>query len=77
MCIWRHLQDRHEVGQLVQGGSRVGVDLCVARQVFVRELLVKLQGLQKQEDLHNDGIDLPQLHIYPTRSGSADREALH
>lgn len=45
--------------------------------MFIRELLVKLQGLQKQEDLHNDGIDLPQLHIYPTRSGSADREVLH
>ncbi|KAF3693463.1 Protein phosphatase 1 regulatory subunit 14A [Channa argus] len=43
---------------------------------FISELLVKLQGLQKQEDLHNDGIDLPQLHIYPTRSGSADREVL-
>ncbi|XP_054452587.1 protein phosphatase 1 regulatory subunit 14A-like isoform X2 [Anoplopoma fimbria] len=46
-------------------------------QVFICELLVKLHGLQKQEDLHNDGIDLPQLHIYPTRPGSADREVLH
>ncbi|GLD68612.1 protein phosphatase 1 regulatory subunit 14A-like protein [Lates japonicus] len=46
-------------------------------QVFISELLLKLQGLQKQEDLHNDGIDLPQLHIYSTRSGSADREVLH
>ncbi|XP_026220129.1 protein phosphatase 1, regulatory (inhibitor) subunit 14Ab [Anabas testudineus] len=41
-------------------------------EAFISELLVKLQGLQKQEDLHNDGINLPQLHIYPTRSGSAD-----
>ncbi|XP_054452580.1 protein phosphatase 1 regulatory subunit 14A-like isoform X1 [Anoplopoma fimbria] len=46
-------------------------------EVFICELLVKLHGLQKQEDLHNDGIDLPQLHIYPTRPGSADREVLH
>ncbi|XP_062274620.1 protein phosphatase 1 regulatory subunit 14A-like [Scomber scombrus] len=46
-------------------------------EVFINDLLVKLEGLQKQEDLHNDGIDLPQLHIYPTRSGSADREVLH
>lgn len=51
---------------------------CVSNtQVFSSELLLKLHGLQKQEDLHNDGIDLPQLHIYPTRSGSADREVLH
>uniref|UniRef100_A0AAQ4R6H9 Protein phosphatase 1, regulatory (inhibitor) subunit 14Ab n=1 Tax=Gasterosteus aculeatus aculeatus TaxID=481459 RepID=A0AAQ4R6H9_GASAC len=46
-------------------------------QVFVCELLFKLHGLQKHEDLHNNGIDLPQLHIYPTRPGSADREVLH
>ncbi|XP_022075138.1 protein phosphatase 1 regulatory subunit 14A-like isoform X2 [Acanthochromis polyacanthus] len=46
-------------------------------QVFISELLLKLQGLQKQEDLHNDGIDLPQLHILSTRSQSAHREALH
>ncbi|XP_069029262.1 protein phosphatase 1 regulatory subunit 14A-like [Embiotoca jacksoni] len=46
-------------------------------ETFIGELLLKLHGLQKQEDLHNDGIDLPQLHIYPTRSGSADREVLH
>ncbi|KAM8769462.1 protein phosphatase 1, regulatory (inhibitor) subunit 14Ab [Acanthopagrus latus] len=46
-------------------------------EVFIRDLLVKLHGLQKQEDLHNDGIDLPQLHIYPSRSGSADRDVLH
>ncbi len=48
-----------------------------SRQVFISDLVLKLHGLQKQEDLHNDGIDLPQLHIYPTRSGSADREMLH
>ncbi|XP_022075137.1 protein phosphatase 1 regulatory subunit 14A-like isoform X1 [Acanthochromis polyacanthus] len=46
-------------------------------EVFISELLLKLQGLQKQEDLHNDGIDLPQLHILSTRSQSAHREALH
>ncbi|XP_039986881.1 protein phosphatase 1, regulatory (inhibitor) subunit 14Ab [Xiphias gladius] len=46
-------------------------------EVFISELVLKLQGLQKQEDLHNDGIDLPQLHIYPARSGSANREVLH
>ncbi|XP_070762548.1 protein phosphatase 1, regulatory (inhibitor) subunit 14Ab [Enoplosus armatus] len=46
-------------------------------EVFISDLVLKLHGLQKQEDLHNDGIDLPQLHIYPTRSGSADREVLH
>ncbi|XP_022594204.1 protein phosphatase 1 regulatory subunit 14A [Seriola dumerili] len=46
-------------------------------EVFINELVFKLQGLQKQEDLHNDGIDLPQLHIYPSHSGSGDREVLH
>nr|XP_046244276.1 protein phosphatase 1 regulatory subunit 14A-like [Scatophagus argus] len=46
-------------------------------QVFISDLVLKLHGLQKQEDLHNDGIDLPQLHMYPSRSGSADREVLH
>ncbi|XP_051255051.1 protein phosphatase 1 regulatory subunit 14A [Dicentrarchus labrax] len=51
---------------------------CISSpEVFISELLLKLQGLQKQEDLHNDGIDLPQLHIYPTRPGSADQEVLH
>ncbi|KAK9520330.1 hypothetical protein VZT92_020224 [Zoarces viviparus] len=43
-------------------------------ELFIRELLLKLHGLQKQEDLHNDGIDLPQLHIYPSRPGPADRD---
>ncbi|KAM9318854.1 protein phosphatase 1 regulatory subunit 14A-like [Pholidichthys leucotaenia] len=46
-------------------------------EAFISELLLKLHGLQKQEDLHNGGIDLPQLHIYPTRPGSDDREVLH
>lgn len=46
-------------------------------QVFISDLVLKLHGLQKQEDLHNDGIELPQLHIYPSRSGSADREVIH
>lgn len=46
-------------------------------QVFISDLMLKLHGLQKQEDLHNDGIDLPQLHIYSSRSGSEDREVLH
>lgn len=46
-------------------------------QVFISDLVLKLHGLQKQEDLHNDGIDLPQLHIYSSRSGSEDREVLH
>ncbi|XP_029282815.1 protein phosphatase 1 regulatory subunit 14A-like isoform X2 [Cottoperca gobio] len=46
-------------------------------QIFICELLLKVDGLQKQEDLHNDGIDLPQLHVSPARSGSADREVLH
>lgn len=46
-------------------------------QDFISNLVLKLHGLQKQEDLHNDGIELPQLHIYSSRSGSADREVLH
>lgn len=46
-------------------------------QVFIGDLVAKLHGLQKQEELHNDGIDLPQLHIYPARPGSADRDMLH
>ncbi|XP_045930204.1 protein phosphatase 1 regulatory subunit 14A-like [Micropterus dolomieu] len=49
---------------------------CNNAKVFIGDLVLKLHGLQKQEDLHNDGIDLPQLHIYPTRPGSTDREAL-
>ncbi|XP_029026229.1 protein phosphatase 1 regulatory subunit 14A-like [Betta splendens] len=53
--------------------------LCLCNsntEAFVSELLVKLQGLQKQVDLHNDGIDLPQLHICPTRARPAGRGAL-
>ncbi|XP_051933527.1 protein phosphatase 1, regulatory (inhibitor) subunit 14Ab [Hippocampus zosterae] len=46
-------------------------------EVFIGDLVAKLHGLQKQEELHNDGIDQPQLHIYPARPGSADREMLH
>ncbi|XP_075906006.1 protein phosphatase 1 regulatory subunit 14A-like [Nelusetta ayraudi] len=46
-------------------------------EVFISDLVLKLHGLQKQEDLHNDGIELPQLHIYSSRPGSADREVLH
>lgn len=46
-------------------------------ELFIRELLEKLHGLQKQEDLHNDGIEHPQLHIYSSRADSADREVLH
>lgn len=42
-------------------------------QVFIRDLVQKLQGLQKQEELHNNGIQLPQLHVYSSRPGSADR----
>ncbi|XP_028275969.1 protein phosphatase 1 regulatory subunit 14A-like [Parambassis ranga] len=44
---------------------------------FISGLVLMLHGLQTQEDLHNDGIDLPQLHIYPTRSSSVNREVLH
>ncbi|XP_028818051.1 protein phosphatase 1, regulatory (inhibitor) subunit 14Ab [Denticeps clupeoides] len=43
-------------------------------EVFVKELLQKLHGLQKQEDLHNDGIEHAQLHIYPKRLDSSDTE---
>ncbi|KAM6959082.1 protein phosphatase 1, regulatory (inhibitor) subunit 14Ab [Aplochiton taeniatus] len=46
-------------------------------ELFIRELVEKLQGLQKQEDLHNNGIEHPQLHIYSNRTPSADREVLH
>ncbi|XP_030599301.1 protein phosphatase 1, regulatory (inhibitor) subunit 14Ab isoform X4 [Archocentrus centrarchus] len=80
----RELQRRLDVERWIDCGLDQlyrGQDIlrsCVSNtQVFISELLLKLHGLQKQEDLHNDGIDLPQLHIYPTRSGSADREVLH
>ncbi|XP_062328969.1 protein phosphatase 1, regulatory (inhibitor) subunit 14Ab [Osmerus eperlanus] len=46
-------------------------------EVFVQDLVLKLHGLQKQEELHNDGIEHPQLHIFPNRPGSVDREVLH
>ncbi|KAL0972819.1 hypothetical protein UPYG_G00195140 [Umbra pygmaea] len=45
-------------------------------EVFIKELLLKLQGLQKQEDLHNDGIEHPQLHIFPNRQNSADQQVI-
>ncbi|KAM9442253.1 protein phosphatase 1 regulatory subunit 14A-like isoform 3-T3 [Salvelinus alpinus] len=45
-------------------------------QVFIKELVLKLHGLQKQEDLHNNGIEQPQLHIFPNRQNSADREVI-
>ncbi|XP_076591664.1 protein phosphatase 1, regulatory (inhibitor) subunit 14Ab isoform X2 [Chaetodon auriga] len=46
-------------------------------QMFISDLVLKLHSVQKQEDLHNDGIDLPQLHVFPTRSGSTESEVLH
>ncbi|XP_061684533.1 protein phosphatase 1, regulatory (inhibitor) subunit 14Ab [Syngnathoides biaculeatus] len=47
-------------------------------EVFIGDLLAKLHGLQKQEELRNDGVDLPQLHIYPVaRPGSGDGDAPH
>ncbi|XP_017345811.1 protein phosphatase 1, regulatory (inhibitor) subunit 14Ab [Ictalurus punctatus] len=45
-------------------------------EVFIKELVLKLHGLQKQEDLHNDGIEHPQLHIFPDRQNSANSEIL-
>ncbi|XP_031646388.1 protein phosphatase 1 regulatory subunit 14A isoform X3 [Oncorhynchus kisutch] len=45
-------------------------------QVFIKELVLKLHGLQKQEDLHNNGIEQPQLHIFPNRQNSTDREVI-
>ncbi|XP_066541272.1 protein phosphatase 1, regulatory (inhibitor) subunit 14Ab [Hoplias malabaricus] len=43
-------------------------------EVFIKDLVLKLHGLQKQEDLHNDGIEHTQLHIYPNRQSSPDTE---
>ncbi|KAF4104057.1 protein phosphatase 1, regulatory (inhibitor) subunit 14Ab [Onychostoma macrolepis] len=43
-------------------------------EAFITELVNKLHGLQKQEDLHNNGIEHPQLHIFPDRQGSPDSE---
>uniref|UniRef100_A0A673H7E0 Protein phosphatase 1 regulatory subunit 14A-like n=2 Tax=Sinocyclocheilus rhinocerous TaxID=307959 RepID=A0A673H7E0_9TELE len=43
-------------------------------EVFITELVNKLHGLQKQEDLHNNGIEHPQLHIFSDRQGSPDTE---
>ncbi|XP_055022628.1 protein phosphatase 1, regulatory (inhibitor) subunit 14Ab isoform X2 [Boleophthalmus pectinirostris] len=37
---------------------------------FISCFLLKLQGLQTQEDLHNNGIELQQLHICSTRTSS-------
>ncbi|KAJ7990291.1 hypothetical protein DPEC_G00298790 [Dallia pectoralis] len=45
-------------------------------EVFVKELVQKLHGLQKQEDLHNDGIDLPHLHVFPKQQSPADRHVI-
>ncbi|KAI4886493.1 hypothetical protein NFI96_024867, partial [Prochilodus magdalenae] len=48
---------------------------CISNtEVFIKELVLKLHGLQKQEDLHNDGIEHAQLHIYPNRQSSPDTE---
>ncbi|XP_010892136.1 protein phosphatase 1, regulatory (inhibitor) subunit 14Ab [Esox lucius] len=45
-------------------------------EVFIKELVLKLQGLQKQEDLHNDGIEHPQLHIFPNQKSPTDRHVI-
>ncbi|XP_036436019.1 protein phosphatase 1, regulatory (inhibitor) subunit 14Aa [Colossoma macropomum] len=39
-------------------------------QAFVTELLQKLQGLHKQEELQNEGIGHPCLHSYPHHHGN-------
>ncbi|KAG8001723.1 Protein phosphatase 1 regulatory subunit 14A [Nibea albiflora] len=69
----KELQRRLDVEKWID----CGLDELYRGRVFIQDLVLKLQGLQKQEDLHNDGINLPQLHIYSTGSGSADREVLH
>ncbi|TRY53704.1 hypothetical protein DNTS_025276, partial [Danionella cerebrum] len=43
-------------------------------EAFITELVDKLHGLQKQEDLHNNGIEHTQLHIFPERQSSSDSE---
>ncbi|XP_033832535.1 protein phosphatase 1, regulatory (inhibitor) subunit 14Ab [Periophthalmus magnuspinnatus] len=43
-------------------------------ETFIGELLLKLQGLQTQEDLHNNGIKHTHSHICSTRASSTDRD---
>ncbi|XP_053363757.1 protein phosphatase 1, regulatory (inhibitor) subunit 14Ab [Clarias gariepinus] len=45
-------------------------------EAFIKELVSKLHGLQKQEDLHNDGIEHPQLHIFPKRQNSDNSDII-
>ncbi|XP_051979480.1 protein phosphatase 1 regulatory subunit 14A-like [Xyrauchen texanus] len=39
-------------------------------EAFIAELLQKLHGLHKQEDLQNEGIEHPFLHSYPHHHGN-------
>uniref|UniRef100_A0A8C2FS83 Protein phosphatase 1, regulatory (inhibitor) subunit 14Aa n=1 Tax=Cyprinus carpio TaxID=7962 RepID=A0A8C2FS83_CYPCA len=39
-------------------------------QAFIAELLQKLRGLHKQEELQNEGIEHPCLHAYPHHHGN-------
>lgn len=43
---------------------------CVCVQAFITELLQKLHGLHKQEELQNEGIEHPCLHTYPHHHGN-------
>lgn len=44
--------------------------VCVCVQAFITELLEKLHGLHKQEELQNEGIEHPCLHTYPHHHGN-------
>ncbi|XP_059405171.1 protein phosphatase 1 regulatory subunit 14A-like isoform X2 [Carassius carassius] len=39
-------------------------------EAFIAELLQKLHGLHKQEELQNEGIEHPCLHTYPHHHGN-------
>ncbi|XP_076847141.1 protein phosphatase 1, regulatory (inhibitor) subunit 14Aa isoform X4 [Brachyhypopomus gauderio] len=46
-------------------------------QSFITELLEKLHGVHKQEELQNEGLGHPCLHGYPHHHGSAHHHGDH
>ncbi|XP_077087243.1 protein phosphatase 1, regulatory (inhibitor) subunit 14Aa [Siphateles boraxobius] len=46
-------------------------------EAFIAELLQKLHGLHKQEELQNEGIEHPCLHTYPHHHGNIHHRGNH
>ncbi|KTG42282.1 hypothetical protein cypCar_00000361 [Cyprinus carpio] len=73
----KQLQKRLDVEKWIDEGldklyeGKVLLQTCTSStEAFIAELLQKLHGLHKQEELQNEGIEHPCLHTYPHHHGN-------